>query len=86
MSIELTTDQADALAVETTLPVEVIDPRTRRTYRLVPEAEYATLAGRPYYASPWMSSETAALAAEAFGKLHDTDYDITCGPRHRVRN
>jgi hypothetical protein len=74
MSIRLTPEQAGALAAETDLPVAVIDPRTRRTYRLVPEDEYASLTGQPYDDSPWTPAETAALAAELFGKLDDTDY------------
>jgi hypothetical protein len=74
MSIQLTPEQADALAAEPDQPVSVIDPRSRRTYRLVPADEYAALVGRPYDDSPWTPAETAALAAEAFGKLDDTDY------------
>ena len=74
MSIQLTPEQADALVGETEQPVAVIDPRTRRAYRLVPEAEYATLVGKPYDDSPWTPAETAALAADSFGKLDDADY------------
>jgi hypothetical protein len=74
MSIQLTPEQADGLAAEMDHPVAVIDPRTRQTYRLVPEAEYASLTGRPYDDSPWTAAETAALAAESFGKLDDPDY------------
>lgn len=74
MSIQLTTEQADALAAEPDQAVSVIDPRTRRAYRLVPEADYAALIGRPYDDSPWAAAETAALAAESFGKLDDTDF------------
>ena len=74
MSIELTAEQADALAAETSSPVEVIDPRTRRTYRLVPQADYVSLTRPAYDDSPWTPAETAALAAESFGKLDDTDY------------
>ena len=74
MSIELTPEQAAVLAAETDRPATVTDPRTRRTYRLVPEEEYARLTGRPYDDSPWTPAEAAALAAEAFRKLDDTDY------------
>ena len=74
MRIQLTPEQADALAADPGQPVTVIDPRTRRTYRLVPEDEYAALTGRPYDDSPWTPAETAALAAESFGKLDDADY------------
>lgn len=74
MSIQLTTEQADALAAETDQPATVVDPRTRRTYRLVPEHEYATLTARPYDDTPWTPAEMAALAAESFGKLDETGY------------
>ena len=74
MSIQLTPEQADALAAETDHPASIVDPRTHRTYRLVPEDEYATLTSRPYDDSPWTPTETATLAAESFGKLDDTDY------------
>lgn len=73
MSIHLTAEQADALAAEPEQVVEVIDPRTRRAYRLIPEAEYARLTGQVYDDSPWTPAETAALAAESFGKLDDTN-------------
>lgn len=73
MSISLTPEQAAALAGETDQPATVIDPRTRRAYRLVPEDEYATLTSRPYDDSAWTPAETAALAAESFGRLDDTD-------------
>ena len=74
MSIQLSPEQAAAVAAEPDQPVSVIDPRTRRAYRLVPEDEYAALIGRQYDDSPWTPAETAALAAESFGKLDDTDY------------
>ena len=74
MSIQLTPEQADALAAETEQPVAVMDPRTRQTYRLVPAAEYARLTGQAYDDAPWTPAETAALAAESFGRLDDTDY------------
>jgi hypothetical protein len=40
----------------------------------VPEEEYARLTTEAYDDSPWTPAEMAALAAEAFGKLDDTDY------------
>lgn len=75
MSIELTLDQSEALAAEKDSPVAVIDPRSNRTYRLVPDEVYARLEKLLYDDSPWTSAETAALAAAAFGKLDDTDYN-----------
>jgi hypothetical protein len=74
MSIELTREQSEALAAETDSPVAVIDPRSNRTYRLVPDEVYGRLEKLLYDDSPWTPAETAALAGSAFGKLDDTDY------------
>ena len=74
MSIELTREQSEALAAEKDTPAAVIDPETRRTYRLVPAEVYERLEKLLYDDLPWTAAETAALAAAAFGKLDDTDY------------
>jgi hypothetical protein len=74
MSIELTREQSNALAAETNAPATVIDPRSKRMYRLVPVEVYERLEKLRYDDSPWTPAETAALAAAAFGKLDDTDY------------
>ncbi len=73
MNIELTTEQAEAIAAEGE-SVVVIDPKTKQAYRLVSEEVYRKVRGLLYDDSPWTPAETAALAAEAFGKLDDTDY------------
>lgn len=73
MSIELTTEQANAIATEGD-EVVVIDPKTNQTYRLVREDVYRKLRGLLDDDSAWSVGETTALAAEAFGKLDDTDY------------
>lgn len=73
MNIELTAEQAAAITTKGEAVV-VIDPRTKLAYRLVPEDVYRKVRGLLYDDSPWTSAETAALAAEAFGKLDDTDY------------
>lgn len=73
MNIELTTEQAAAVATEGEAVV-VIDPNTKRAYRLVPEDVYRRVSGLLYDATPWTPLETSALAAAAFGKLDDTDY------------
>ena len=72
MSIELTVEQAEAVAAAGD-DVVVIDPKTKQAYRLVREDVYRKLRGA-YDDSPWTPGETAALAGEAFGKLDDTDY------------
>jgi hypothetical protein len=74
MSIELTREQSEALAAEADASATVIDPLSRRTYRLVPAEVFERLEKLLYDDSPWTSAETAALAGAAFGKLDDTDY------------
>ena len=72
VTIELTTDQAHAIAAEGE-QVLVVDPLTQQTYRLVREDRYKT-AQRLYDDSPWTADEMAILAGRAFGKLDDIDY------------
>jgi hypothetical protein len=74
MAIELTPDQAEAVAGAVDSPVAVIDPRSHRTYRLVPEEIYMRIEKILYNDSPWSAAEMAALAGAAFSKLDDTDY------------
>jgi hypothetical protein len=73
VSIELTTEQARAVATEGE-GVVVIDPLTRQAYRLVREEIFQKVRAIVYDDSPWTPGETALLAGEAFGKLDDTDY------------
>lgn len=73
MSIELTTEQTQAVATEGEAIV-VIDPRTKQTYRLVREEVFQKIQSLLYDDSPWTPQETAILAGIAFGKLDDTDY------------
>jgi hypothetical protein len=75
MSIELTVDQSQALAAENGAAVTVVDPRTQRTYRLVPEDLYQRLqALAAYDDSPWTDEEKAVLAGLAFGEEDEEDY------------
>jgi hypothetical protein len=74
MSIELTREQSEALASERESPVAVIDPQSRKYYRLVPEDVYERFEKLVYDAAPWTSEEAAILAGAAFDKLDDTDY------------
>jgi hypothetical protein len=73
MSLELTDKQSQALAAESGTAIEVIDPRTGQTYRLIPEDVYRQMQAS-YDASPWTTEEMAAMAAAAFGKLDGADY------------
>ena len=73
MNIELTPEQSEILAGENGAPV-VVDPGTRRTYRLVGEEVYQQWQARAYDPSPWTATEMAVLAGRAFEKLDDDDY------------
>jgi len=73
MSIELTTDQAIALASEGD-NARVIDPMTKATYRLVREEVFEKVQNLLYDDSPWTASEMGLLAGMAFGQDDDTDY------------
>ena len=66
MTIELTADQAQALATECE-PAIVLNPLTQQTYRLVRNDLGVNH-------SIWTPDEMAILAGEAFGKLDDIDY------------
>ena len=66
MTIELTADQAQAIATECE-PVIVLNPLTQQTYRLVRDDLGVD---HPI----WTPHEMAILAGEAFGKLDDIDY------------
>jgi hypothetical protein len=73
MSIELTTEQAQAIAAHGDTVV-VIDPQTKQTYRLVREEAYQRVQALLYDDSPWTGLEKALLAGVAFSKLDDDDY------------
>ena len=79
MNIELTPEQSEILAAENGTPIVVVDPGTRRTYRLVGEEAYQQLQARAYDPSPWTAAEMAVLAGRAFGKLDDDDYSHYLG-------
>ena len=78
MTIELTSEQAQAIAPEAEGTV-VIDPRTKQAYRLVKEEVFQKLQALLYDDSPWTPAETGLLAGEAFSKLDDTDYSSYLG-------
>jgi len=73
MTIELTAEQADAIATEGDAVV-VVDPRTRQVYRLVREEDFQAAKAQPDHESEWTTEESAILAGIAFEKLDDTDY------------
>ena len=73
MSIELTTEQAEAIASQPD-SVVVINPQTKQVYRLIREDVFQKLQALLYDASEWTPGEMAALAGAAFANLDDTDY------------
>ncbi|MDB5311628.1 MAG: hypothetical protein JWO38_5830 [Gemmataceae bacterium] len=73
MSIELTTEQAQAIAAEGE-QVVVIDPTTKQAYRLIREEVFKKVQALLYDDSPWTPGETGVLAGQVFGRLDDTDY------------
>jgi hypothetical protein len=75
--IELTEQQAQALAASPESPPTVVDPKTKAAYVLVRRDVYEELVREHYDDSPWTEDEMAALGAEAgdlldsFGKIPD---------------
>jgi hypothetical protein len=54
--------------------VVVVDPRTKREYRLVPEELFRRVRSRLLDSSEWTIQEMALLAGQAFARLDDTDH------------
>jgi len=73
MSIELTTEQAEIIAVEGD-GVVMINPQTQQAYRLVREETFRKVQALLYDDSQWTGAEKALLAGAAFSKLDDIDY------------
>ena len=73
--IELTEQQAAALADADDAPARVVNPRTRETFVLLPAAEYARLTGDDYDDSPWTRDEMESLTWEAGKSIGWEDMD-----------
>lgn len=73
MSIELTAEQARAIATEGDALI-VVDPQTRQSYRLVREEVFRKVQTLLYDDSEWTPSEMAQIAGIAFAELDDIDY------------
>ena len=69
--IELTEQQAQAIAVSGDTPPVVVDPKTKTSYVLLRQEVYEQLASEEYDDSPWTDEEMALLAAEA-GEMLDS--------------
>jgi hypothetical protein len=63
--IELTKQQAQAIAASGGAPPIVVDPTTKTTYVLLRQDEYEKIIGEEYDDSPWTAEERDALAWEA---------------------
>jgi hypothetical protein len=75
MTIELTAEQARALSQqESGEGIVMIDPRTRKEYRLVAEEVFRKFRSLFLDSSEWTPEEMALLAGQAFARLDDTDY------------
>jgi prevent-host-death family protein len=63
--IELTEQQMEMLANQKGGPPQVVNPRTKESFVLVPVGEYRRLKEEEYDASHWTEEEHMALAWEA---------------------
>jgi hypothetical protein len=66
--IELTQQQAQAIADSGDVPPVLVDPTTKTTYVLLRQEEYEKIIGEEYDDSEWTDEEMELLAWEA-GKL-----------------
>jgi hypothetical protein len=69
--IELTEQQARALAASPEKPLTVVDPTTQTAYVLLRKEEFERLADSDYDDSPWTDEEMDLLAAEVDAMLDD---------------
>ena len=63
--IELTEQQVHALEESDSSPAQVVNPRTKETFVLLPADEYKRLKDEEYDDSPWTREEMQTLAWEA---------------------
>jgi hypothetical protein len=63
--IELTEQQAQAIAASREVPPIVMDPTTKTAYVLLRQEEYEKIIDEEYDDSPWTAEERDALAWEA---------------------
>jgi hypothetical protein len=69
--IELTEQQAQAIAMSGEAPPVVVDPKTKTSYVLLRQEVYERLTGEVYDDSPWTDEEMDLLAAEVDAMLDD---------------
>jgi len=63
--LKLTNQQIDAVEREVSAPPQIMNPRTRETFVLLPIDEYRRLKENEYDDSPWTREELETLAWEA---------------------
>ena len=73
--IELTEQQAEALADRKATPPRVVNPRTKETFVLLRVDEYERLKEAEYDDSPWTRDELQGLAWEAGERAGWEEYD-----------
>jgi hypothetical protein len=73
--IELTEQQADALAHAEATPPRVVNPRTKEVFVLLRTEEYHRLKEVEYDDDPWTREELQALAAEVAERTGWDEYD-----------
>jgi hypothetical protein len=69
--IELTEQQAQAIAGSGDAPPILMDPTTKTTYVLLRQEEYEKIIGEEYDDSAWTDEEMELLAAEVDEMLDD---------------
>jgi hypothetical protein len=75
MTIELTAEQARAIGEQSNgKGLVLVDPRTKREYRLVTEEVFHRVRALLFDSSEWTANEMAILAGPVFGQLDDADY------------
>ncbi|HZU37886.1 MAG TPA: hypothetical protein VFA18_18335 [Gemmataceae bacterium] len=73
--IELTEQQAEALAHADATPPRIVNPRTKETFVLLRVDEYERLKEDEYDDSPWTRKELQALAWEIAERADWEEYD-----------
>ncbi len=73
--IELTEQQMQALENPDATPPQIVNPRTKETFVLLPVDEYKRLKEDGYDDSPWTNEEMQALAWEAGKHIGWEDMD-----------
>jgi hypothetical protein len=74
--VELNEELSQAVRANAPAPVRLVDPRTKETFVLLREEDYARLTTGGYDASPWTEEEMDLLAQEAADQLGWEGMDV----------